>query len=129
MPVFEVFTGRAHPAGEEEVITIYRRGLVSVNRAAHKALGEPEAVELLYDRDERVMGMRGVSPDVQHAYPVRRQRATSSLLVSGRAFTRGYGIPTETARRYRAQMMGDVLAVDLKEGVTTGIQRVDAEAR
>ena len=110
MPVFEVFTGRAYPAGEEEVITIHRRGLLSVNRAAHIALGEPEAVELLYDWNERVMGLRAVSPEVQHAYPVRRQRATSSLLVSGRAFTTCYGIPTETARRYQARMLGDVLA-------------------
>jgi hypothetical protein len=129
MPVFEVFTGRAHPAGEEKAITIHRRGLVSVNRAAHVALGEPEAVELLYDRGERVMGLRGVSPEVQHAYPVRRQRATSSLLVSGRAFTRCYGIPTDAARRYRARMLGNVLAVDLKVGVRTGGQTAEGDVR
>ena len=129
MLAFEVFTGRAHPAGDEAAVTIHRRGLVSVNRAAHVALGEPEAVELLYDRDERVMGMRGVSGEVRHAYPLRRQRATSSLLVSGRAFTTCYGIPTDAAHRYRAQMLGDILAVDLKEGVRTCAQSMEGDAR
>jgi hypothetical protein len=127
MSGFEVFTGRVHPAGDEAAITIHRRGLVSVNRAAHAALGEPEAVELLYDRNEQLMAMRGVSAELRHAYPLRRQRASSSLLVSGRAFTRCYGIPTETACRYPARMLGDVLAVDLKEGVRTGGQLAEGD--
>ena len=129
MPAFEVFTGRARLSGEE-AITIHRGGLVSVNRAAHVALGEPAAVELLYDRHEHVMGMRGASPEVPHAYPVRKQRASSSRLVSGGAFTRCYGIPTDTARRYRPRMLGDILTVDLKEaGISTGRRSAEGETQ
>jgi hypothetical protein len=83
-------------------------------------LAEPEAVELLYDRKERVMGLRKVEPSVRHAYAVRPQRNASSFLVSGRSFAQYYGIETEVARRYPATMLGDVLAVDLKaEGMAT----------
>jgi len=33
--------------------------------------------------------------------------------VAGQAFTQFYGVPTDKPRRYRAQMIDGVLAVDL----------------
>jgi hypothetical protein len=129
MSDFEVFMGRTSPTPREAALTIYPRGLFSVSRAACKALGDPEAVELLFDRTERLIGLRGVSAQVPHAYPLRTQAASSSVLVSGRAFTRHYGISTDVARRYSATMIGDVLAVDVKEqGVTTGRHSEDEAA-
>jgi hypothetical protein len=129
MPDFEVFKGRASPVPREAALTIYPRGLFSVNRAARKALGEPEAVELLFDRTDRLIGLRGASAQVPHAYPLRTQAASSSVLVSGRAFARHYGISTDTARRYPATMMGDVLVVDVKEGIATGRLPEEREIR
>jgi hypothetical protein len=129
MPEFEVFMGRTSPALREAALTIYPRGLFSVNRAAWNALGEPAAVELLFDRTERLIGLRGAPAQVPHAYPLRTQSASSSVLVSGRAFTRHFGISTDVARRYLAKMIGDVLAVDVKEqGVTTGRHAQEEEA-
>src|SRR5215213_2963119 len=112
---FEVFMGRASPIPREAALTIYPRGVFSVNRAAFGALGEPVAVELLFDPTERLIGLRGVSRQVPHAYPLRTQAASSSMLISGRAFARHYGISTDVARRYPATMIGDVLAVDTNE--------------
>jgi hypothetical protein len=79
-------------------------------------LGQPEAVELLFDRDEQVMGFRAVPKDVAHAYAVRAQKNASSHLVSGRAFNQYYGITADASRRFPASMVDDVLAIDLKEG-------------
>jgi len=129
MPNFEVFMGRASPIPRDAALTIYPRGLVSVNRAGCKALGEPEAVELLFDRTEQLIGLRAASPTVPHAYPLRTQTASSSVLVSGRAFTRYFGIPTDVARRFRAMMVGDVLAAHVKEGVATGRRASEGESR
>lgn len=118
MPEFEVFTRRATPLSKGPFVTIQRKGILSLNLDAFEALGKPEAVELVYDRSERVMGFRPVSPDVPHAYRPRKQGASSSFLVAGQAFTRYYGIVTDTARRYPATMIDDVLAIDLKaEGI------------
>jgi hypothetical protein len=128
MPDFEVFMGRASPILRDAALTIYPRGLVSLNRAGCKALGEPEAVELLFDRTERLIGLRGVSAQVPHAYPLRTQAASSSVLVSGRAFARHFGISTDVARRYPAKMIGDVLAAHVKEGVPTGRHALGEEA-
>jgi hypothetical protein len=87
-----------------------------LNQDAYEALGRPEAVELLFDRDEQMMGFRSVPKSVSHAYAVRPQRNASSLLVSGRAFNQFYGIEIDEARRHPATMVGDVLAIDLKDG-------------
>jgi len=115
MPKFEVFTRRATPVSLEPMMTIQRRGSLSLNRAAVEALGEPEAVELLYDRKERVMGIRPVDPKAQHAYKIRKQPSSVSFLIAGQAFTQYYGIPTDKPIRYRAKMADGVLTVDLKQ--------------
>ena len=118
MPKFEVFTRRATPVAKGPYVTIQRKGIISMNREAFEAMGSPEAVELLYDRDERVVGFRPVGRDVPHAYRPRKQGASSSYLVAGQAFTQYYGIATDTARRYPATMIDGVLTVDLKEAGT-----------
>ena len=115
MPAFEVFTHRGRQGGGGSFVTVQRRGSFALTPAADQLLGRPEAVELLYDRETRVMGFRAVASSVAHAYRVRSQKATASRLVSGKSFTRHYGIATDTARRYPASMIGDVLAIELQD--------------
>ena len=117
MPNWERFTKRGMPVAGQPFVTIQRKGLISLNRTAHDMLGKPEAVELLYDRDEKIIGLRRVDPSETFAYPVRTQ-ASSNFLIAGTAFTSYYGIDVSVARRYRAAMMDDVLAVDLKQEPT-----------
>lgn len=114
MPNFEVFNRRAAPVTTQPLVTIQKRGTMSFNRAAFEALGEPAAVELLFDRQERIVGFRPVDVDVPHAYRPRKQGHTHNYLVAGQAFTQHFGIETGTARRYPAAMLDAVLVVDLK---------------
>ncbi len=116
MPQFEVFKGRDSRAGTEPLVTMQRGGIYSLNQAAHEALGRPEFVELLFDRNDRVMGFRNVPRGVTHAYKVRGQANSSSFLVTGRAFNQYFGITVDKARRYPVTMIDDVMAVDLKSG-------------
>jgi ribosomal protein L17 len=122
MPNFEVFDRRSRPFFVQPLVTIQRRGIMSLNQAAYEALGNPQAVELLFDRAERVMGLRAVDQHAPHAYPLPQQGNSSNHLVAGKAFVKFYGIDTSVARRYRAEMLGNVLAVDLKQEAieTTG---------
>jgi hypothetical protein len=121
VPNFEEWTMRGTRSGNEPAVTVQAGGIFAVNREAHEALsaslddgGPAEAVVLLFDRDERVMGLRAVSPDVAHSYRLRPQSNSPSYLVSGRAFARNYQIPTDRARRYPAVMQDGVLTIDLK---------------
>ncbi len=115
MPNFEVFKKTSIPITTKPAVTIQRRGNMSLNEPAYEALGKPAAVQLLYDRDEGFIAFRPVDPDTPHAVPLRAQQRGTNRTVAGTAFTKYVGIDTSTARRYSAQMMGDVLAVDLKQ--------------
>ncbi len=43
MAAFEVFKRQAPPGAHEPVVTVQRQGLLTLNRAAHEALGAPAA--------------------------------------------------------------------------------------
>lgn len=117
MPNFEVFTRRLIPLVKQPAVTVQRRGNISINRAAFVAMGEPEAVELLYDATEQIIGLRGVPRTTDHAYPMRAQggKDDGPYLVAGMAFTKYYGIDTSTSKRWPAAMEGGVLCIDLKQ--------------
>ncbi len=112
---WEVFQRRAAPVVSQPFVTLQKRGTMSLNAAAFEALGEPEAVELLFDRGERLLGFRPVDPSAPHAYRPRKQGRTANYVVSGMALTQYYGVETDTARRYAAEMRDGVLVVDLKQ--------------
>ena len=110
---FEVFTKRSAPRTELPQATLRRKGILAVNEAAYALLGAPHAVELLYDREAGVVGLRGVHPSLPHAYPVRRGGKSRSYRVAFAGFARHYGIPMDATRTYPAEKRGDVLAVRL----------------
>ncbi|MCT2586047.1 hypothetical protein [Actinophytocola gossypii] len=117
MPKFEVFTKRMVPLAEKPYVTIQKRGNLALNKSAHAALGEPKAVELLFDPEAKVIGFRAIETDVEHAYPIRSQggKDIGPYLVAGTAFTKYYGIDTTMARRFPATMDDGVLCIDLSQ--------------
>lgn len=131
MPQFETFTKRMSPRVREPYVTVQKKGTMSINRASFELMGEPDAVELLFDPSERVMGMRKVDPTAPHAYPLRSSGAKqTSFLLSGMAFAKYYGIDTTVARRYVAVFADEVLQVDLNGEFTEVISnRAKASAR
>lgn len=126
MPNFEVFTKRMIPLVKQPFVTIQKRGTISINASSYAALGSPEAVELLYDPAERIVGLRGVDPRSQHAYPLRAAggKEDGPYVVSGTAFTKFYGIDTEVSRRWVGVLQDGVLCIDLTtEGTTVSSNR------
>lgn len=115
MREFETFKRRMVPLVKKPFVTIQKRGTMSFNKAAHVALGSPEAVELLYDKADNVMGIRSVDPSAAHAYPMRPQgnKSEGPFIVSGAAFMKYYGVKTEVARRFYAEIEEGVLIIDL----------------
>ncbi len=113
---FEVFKKRFAPLVKQPYVTLQKKGILSINKAAYLALGSPAAVELLYDRDEQVIGLRPVEPTVEHAYPIRNagDENANAFMLSGTAFTHYYEIPTPTSMRYPAAITDGMLCIDLK---------------
>ena len=116
---FEMFTKRMVPLGKSPYVTIQKRGLLSFNKAAHVALGEPAAVELLYNRTDRIIAVRGVDDDVPHAYKFRhiggQKSDPTTFIVGATAFVNHYNIPTEVSVRRPATNEEGVLLIDLKD--------------
>lgn len=112
---FEVFDKRMAPLAKAPSITIQKRGIFSINKAAHKLVGEPQAVELLFDKDNQIIALR--ESDQPHAYAIRPQsqrRDTGQVIMSATAFTQFYGIDTTISRRYKPYVQDGMLCIDLK---------------
>ena len=121
---FEVFDKRMTPLAKAPSVTIQKRGVISLNKAAHDLIGNAETVELLYDRDRQVMAVRATDDSSPHAYAVRNgsKRGPGQAIVSATAFTTHYGIDTTATRRWKPFMEEGMLCVDLaqKGTVITG---------
>jgi hypothetical protein len=114
---FERFDRRSSRFVKTPQLTLQASGSMSMNAAAHQMMGEPKAVELLYDKEQRVIGLRGVEENAPHAYPVRGigKNNTGTFVLNSKAFCAYYDIPLGVPVRREVRMAGDVLIVDLKD--------------
>ena len=111
---FEVFDKRMAPLAKAPSITMQRRGIFSINKAAHKLIGEPESVELLFDKEAQVIAMR--RSNESHAYVIRKQTARDAgqVILSATAFTQYFDIDTSVSRRFKPYVDADMLCIDLR---------------
>jgi hypothetical protein len=115
---FEVFDKRLTPLTKAPTVTIQKRGLFSLNRAAHSLIKDAGTVELLFDRVDQIVGIRPVDDDVPHGYVVRPQsptKDTGPLIIAGTAFAQYYGLDTTVSRRWTPTLVDGVLCIDLKQ--------------
>ncbi|MBE7188990.1 hypothetical protein [Jatrophihabitans endophyticus] len=117
MPDFEVFDKSVLHHGHGPAVTILKGRVLSLNRDAYVALEQPGAVELLFDRKKRIIGLRAVDPSVPHACFVRSSGRSSNAphLVSAMAFLAHYEIDTSESRRWRCWVEDDVLCLNLED--------------
>ena len=120
MPKFVEFDRQdSHATPDDPMFTLQRRGLISLNQAAFKALGEPVAVSLLYDAEEGIVGLRKVPRTYHNGYHVRKQANSRSYLVGATGFTSYHKIDTEAPRRFAGRRFDDqTLGFVLAEGIT-----------
>ncbi len=123
---FETFT-RQRRTGRQPYVTIQKKGVISLNKAAFDELDSPEYVELLYDRDARLVALRKVDSSLEHSYQVRAPvERHATWVLSGAAFVSYYEIDTSTTVRRAAHMDGDMLIVDLNDpGVESRSEHAD----
>lgn len=112
---FELFDKRMTPLAKAPSVTIQKRGVISLNKAAHNLLGGADTVELLYDQDRQIMALRSADDSSPHAYAVRTgsTRGPGQAIVSATAFTQHYGIDTTATRRWKPFMEDGMLCIDL----------------
>lgn len=119
MPNFtEYVRADSHAAPGRPMLTLLRRGLISFNLAAYRALGEPAAVALSYDPDEGIVALRKVRPGYRNAFRVRKQAHSRSFLVGAIGFVSYHQIGAGVSRRYSGVAYGPgTLGFTVSEGV------------
>lgn len=74
-PQWEVLEREARRgAWKRMFVTLTPAGRLGVCGVTMKALGEPEAFVVLYDRSNRRIGLRPASHDTPHAYPTSKSK-------------------------------------------------------
>jgi hypothetical protein len=124
---FEIFIPGMLPRMASPTIGILKRGALSLNAAAHGALGGPTAVQLRFNPSRRQIAVLPVDPRDKSAHRVRQQGKVRSYLVSAADFLRHYRILPEESQHYRAVLVGNKLVVDLDD--PTGRRLAQATAR
>jgi hypothetical protein len=104
MPRFVEFERESAGSTETPMFTLQARGLLSLNYAAYRALGQPELVTLLYDEDAQIVGVRLVGEGHPNAHRVRPQGG--SYIVGAQKFASHYGIKPLVAQRFVAHDYG-----------------------
>ena len=64
---FERFDKRGARLVKTPELTIQAKGTMSMNAAALNLIGDPEAIEFLYDPDAKVIGIRPAIHEDSHA--------------------------------------------------------------
>jgi hypothetical protein len=115
---WELFERSHSPAIKAPAVTLMQRGQMSLNEAAYTELGSPEAVELLFSRTNRKIGIRAADPAKPHAYIPRtpaKQKGRGPYIISGAAFFSHFGITVGQTTRYMVTVQDGILTIDLKE--------------
>lgn len=111
---WETFSAKGRPAqGHTPQVGVHAHGRIALNQAAYQALGQPSHVELLYDRDGRRVGLRAVSPETPHAYPVTKPDGAGRYVIVAVAFSRHYGISGKRGDVFEATLEDGILAASL----------------
>lgn len=121
---FEVYKRGSAPPQTAPTVTIQKRGLFSLNPAANALIEHPDALQFLWDKDNRFIGLRPCSTSDPNAYPTRSvsqgaaakdKAGTGTVLVAGTLFTRHIGLDTTHARRWVPRLDEGMLVIDLNE--------------
>lgn len=122
MPKWRTLDRRARPTPGRPTVGIQaNKGNLSLNREAFEALGSPEAVEILYDPEEQLIGLKPTQPNARN-YALHKQGVSNTWLVPGKALAQAMELDTSIARRYDVTIEDGVLVIDLKhDGTPAGV--------
>lgn len=89
---WEEFTQKSNYKAEMFRVSLNGRGQFVFNKKAVRELGEPAAVVLYYERSNRLIGVKGSLPDVEHSYELKLQGASQNYSLRAKSFCTFYSI-------------------------------------
>ena len=89
---WEEFTHKSNYRAEMVRVSLNGRGQFMLNQKAAAELGNPEAVVLYFDRNSRLIGMKGSPGEVEHAYDLKPQSSSQNYQIKASSFCTYYNI-------------------------------------
>ena len=100
---------------------------IRLNREAHQLLGQPDRVTMLFDAEQKVIGIRAARPGDRHTLSSRSRSSYGSRLISSQLFLATYQIKLTATLRFTPTALDreKILCLHLSEGVpvSTGYGR------
>lgn len=120
------FNKAASPlAGGGPYVSLNTNGIITLNSKAVKALGDPEAVQFLFDIDNGAIGLKPCDLLTPYAFPITRRQKTGTHTIRAQPFMKAHQIFTSgTVKFLRPEIENGILVLDLNH-----IVRVTQTAR
>ena len=81
--------------------TLSKRGIISLNRAAFRAMAQPSHVVLLYDTVNFLIGLKPAGSHIKNALRVKKRRdAQATYHITAKNFCNYYGIALPHALKF-----------------------------
>lgn len=95
-------------------VSLNQLGIIAINRRTYLELGEPEAVTMLFDIDNLLIGLRPCELLMPNAFPIGHRAKTGTLTIRALSFTTAHQIcPTGTIRFLNPEIDDGILSLDL----------------
>ena len=98
----------------QPTISIQKSGAVTWNESAHRALGQPDSVEIQFDEERKLLGLRRTG-EGENSFRVRRLGTQNTWITSARGALRRVGLLPDSAHRRPAQRENDLLVIVVSE--------------
>lgn len=116
-PQFEPFKRSSARIVSAPMMSVQRHGTMSLNQASFEALGKPDAVLLMFDRQQQIVGLKLAEDSNPDAYTVQKQPTGNSYIINTQSFYKFWKIDVSVARRFGAIEYGHgVVGINLQEG-------------
>ena len=125
---FQFFDG-SHTTTSAPRITLRRGGLIALNPAAVKLLGDGTThVQVGYDDEKGAIGVRPAGPDAVGKYVLRKPPKGDSRIVNGKRLLEHHGIQADAAKGYEVQDFGEGIIGFYLNGEPKGAAEETSEA-
>ena len=129
---FELFEeGQVELTRERVHVTLNGACRLFFNARALGALGDPDGVALLFDRQRQIIGVMPAALNRKHAYRLRhREGASHSRVITVKNFCRHYAIKPEGTLAFPSASVNKdgILMLDLQQAEAVTRQRRNATA-
>lgn len=118
--------GETKPFSDRVHVSINRKGVMFVNGNAYQKLGKPEAVVLLFDRKEKIIGLNPAPTSVKGAFRLKDHSKGRHRIINAAPFCRKFGIRIDATSAFvQPRLDSDgILLLDLKSIVPARARRV-----